>query len=85
MRKVAIKAAEKSLAEDAERVRLAAEHAEQTAEKSLAEDAERVRLAAKHAEQTAETHTRGISTALFAAIGGIVLVAVLVAMRRKHH
>ena len=85
MRKAAIKDAETRIADDAERVRLAAEHAEQTAEKSLAEDAERVRAAAKHAEQTAEAHSRGISTVLFAAIGGIVLVAVLLAMRRKHH
>ena len=52
---------------------------------SALDDAQRVLQAADRAQQTAEKSFEVMRTVAIAAVGGLVLVALVHAMRRKHH
>jgi len=49
------------------------------------DDAQRVLQAAERAQQTAEKSVEVMRTVAIAAVGGLVLVALVHSMRRKHH
>ena len=52
---------------------------------SALDDAQRVLQAAERAQQTAEKSVEVMRTVAIAAVGGLVLVALVHATRRKHH
>jgi hypothetical protein len=52
---------------------------------SVLDDTQRVLQAAERAQQTAEKSVEVMRTVAVAAVGGLVLVALVHAMRREHH
>ncbi|MGO8907293.1 MAG: hypothetical protein ACLQMH_16970 [Solirubrobacteraceae bacterium] len=52
---------------------------------SALDDAQRVLQAAERAQQTAEKSAEVMRTVALAAVGGLVLVTLVAALRRHHH